>query len=179
VAPDPAAVPKAAEYAGTYRASDGTQVTVAASGSGAHLIDGASTYGLYPRGDDTFWTDDPRFALFLLLFSRDDKRAVTDFTAGPTQFVGAAYHGPTSFPYPAEYDALAGRYEADFWMQPVVTRVVVVKGRLTFDGASPLVDEGDGTFRSGKDVIRFDHEFDGRPQRMLVDDVEMNRIELP
>jgi CubicO group peptidase (beta-lactamase class C family) len=179
VAPDPAAVPKAAEYAGTYRASDGTQVTVAASGGGAHLVDGTATYALYLRGDDTFWTDDPRFALFLLLFSRDDKHAVTDFTAGPTQFVGAAYRGPSSFPYPASYDALAGRYEADFWMQPVVTRVVVVKGRLTFDGASPLVDEGDGTFRSGKDVVRFDHEFNGRPQRMLVDDVEMNRIELP
>jgi len=57
--------------------------------------------------------------------------------------------------------------------------VLVVKGRLTFDGTTPLVDEGDGTFRAGSDIVRFDHPFAGRPQRMFVDDVELDRIELP
>jgi hypothetical protein len=74
---------------------------------------------------------------------------------------------------------LEGRYETDSLMQLAVTRVVAVKGRLTFDGVTPLLDEGDGTFRAGTDVIRFDHTFDGRPQRMLVNDIEMDRIELP
>jgi CubicO group peptidase (beta-lactamase class C family) len=179
VAPDPAAVPHAADYAGAYAASDGTHLTVAVAGTGATLEDGGSTYGLFPRGDETFWTDDPRFARFLLQFYRDKAHTVTDFTAGSQQFTNAAYRGPTTFTYPSEYDALAGRYEADVYMQLSVTRVVVVKGRLTFDGTTPLVDEGDGTFRAGTDVVRFDHEFGGKPQRMLIDDAEMNRIELP
>ena len=178
-AKDPAAVPHAADYAGSYHATDGTTLAIATSGEGAALQDGAATYGLYARGDETFWTDDPRFARFLLQFYRDKQHAVTDFTAGAQQFTNANYHGESTFPYPPEYDALAGRYEADVYMQQTVTRVLVVKGRLTFDGTTPLVDEGDGTFRAGSDIVRFDHPFAGRPQRMFVDDVELDRIELP
>jgi D-alanyl-D-alanine carboxypeptidase len=179
IAPDRTAVPKANEYAGTYRSADGAQLVVTAGGKGAQLRDGAATYDLFQRDDDLFWTNDPHFARFLIVFYRNKSHAVTDLTAGSQQFVNAAYRGAQTFAYPARYDSLAGRYEADFFMQLAVMRVVVVKGRLTFDGVAPLLDEGDGTFRAGTDVIRFDHTFDGRPQRMLMDDVEMDRIDLP
>jgi hypothetical protein len=31
----------------------------------------------------------------------------------------------------------------------------------------------------GHSVVRFDHEFGGKPQRMWVDDIESDRIDLP
>jgi D-alanyl-D-alanine carboxypeptidase len=177
--PEPEAVARAADFIGTYHAQDGSALDVVAGASGMHLRDGAAVFGLSARGDDTFWTDDPRLARFELVFARNRAHVVTDFTWGAQQFVNAAYRAKTSFPYPAEYDALCGRYETDELMQQAVTRVLVVKGQLTFDGTTPLLDEGDGTFRAGTDIVRFDHAFGGRPQRMLVNDVEMSRIELP
>jgi hypothetical protein len=177
--PDPAAVPNATDYGGTFRAFDGTLVTFARSGSGVQLSDGPATFHLYPRGEDTFWTDDPRFAKFLLVFYRDKNRVVTDFSAGPQQFVNPAYRGATSFTYPASYDALLGRYETEIFGEISMTRVLKVRGQLTLDGTTALVDKHDGTFRAGSDVIRFDHVFEGRPQRMWYDDIEMDRIELP
>ena len=179
VAPDPSVVAHAADYAGAYAATDGTKLVVAAAGSGAVLRDGAATYRLYPRDDDTFWTDDPRFARFLLIFYRNKEKAVTDFTAGPQQFVNPVYNGPTTFTYPAWYDTLLGRYETTVFGDASVTRVLEVKGQLTLDGSTPLVDQGNGTFRSGHSVIRFDHVFGGRPQRMWLDGLEADRVDLP
>jgi CubicO group peptidase (beta-lactamase class C family) len=178
-ASDPAIVAHASAYAGTYHAADGSRLTITAIGRGARLHDGGATFTLYPRGADTFWTDDPRLARFELIFSRDRRHVVTDFTWGSKQFVGAAYRGPATFPYPAAYDALCGRYETDVLMQLSVTRVLIVKGKLTFDGDTPLVDHHDGTFRAGSAIVAFDHRFGGRPQRLRVDDVEMTRVELP
>jgi CubicO group peptidase (beta-lactamase class C family) len=179
VAADPAVVPHATDYGGTFRASDGTLVTISRDGTGAQLRDGPGAYRLYPRGEDTFWTDDPRFAKFLLVFYRDKSHVVTDFTAGSQQFVNPTYRGPTSFAYPPAYDALLGRYETYAYGDLFMSRVIEVKGHLTLDGSTPLVDKHDGTFLAGKDVIRFDHVFGGRPQRMWYDDIEMARIELP
>jgi hypothetical protein len=172
-------IPHAADFAGSYRAKDGTELVVSPSANGAQLRDGGATYRLYPRGDDQFWTDDPRFARFLLVFYRDEHRVVTDFTAGAQQFVNPAYRGPASFEYPAAYEALLGRYETSAFGQISATRVIEVRGRLTLDGTTPLVDKRDGTFRAGSDVVRFDHVFEGRPQRMSYDDIEMSRVELP
>jgi hypothetical protein len=176
---DPAVVEHALDFAGTYRAADGASLAVAAGGNGLVLRDGAATYRLYPRGDDQFWTDDPRFARFLLAFYRDKEKAVTDFTAGPEQFVNAAYRGPSSFSYPAWYDTLVGRYETALWGDLSVTRVIEVKGRLTLDGTTPLADQGNGTFKVGSSIVRFDHVFDGRAQRMWFDGVDAERIDLP
>jgi len=179
VKPDPAVIPHAADFAGSYRAKDGTELVVSPSANGAQLRDGGATYRLYPRGDDQFWTDDPRFARFLLVFYRDKEKVVTDFTAGSEQYVGAAYRGPTTFAYPSGYDALVGRYEGIYYGDISVTRVVEVKGRLTLDGTTTLVDQGNGTFKAGRSVIRFDHVFAGAPQRMWYDDIESDRIDLP
>jgi CubicO group peptidase (beta-lactamase class C family) len=179
VAPDPAAIAHAEDYAGTYRGPGGAQFVVKPDGSGAVLGDGKATFRLYSRDDDQFWTDDPRFARFLLVFYRNKDHVITDFTAGPEQFVNAAYRGASTFSYPARYDALVGRYEQMVFGDLSVTRVIEVRGQLTFDGTTPLVDQGNGTFRVGHSVVRFDHEFGGKPQRMWVDDIESDRIDLP
>jgi hypothetical protein len=178
-ASDPTVIDHASDYVGDYRANDGTRLSITPTRNGADLHDGAQVYHLSARGDDTFWSDDPRLARFELVFARNAQHRVTDFTWGALHYVNAAYRGPTTFAYPVAYDALCGRYENEFGMQLSVTRVLVVKGRLTFDGTTPLLDEGDGTFRAGADVVRFDHEFAGHPQRMLINDTEMSRIELP
>jgi hypothetical protein len=136
-------------------------------------------FRLYSRDDDQFWTDDPRFARFLLVFYRNKEHVITDFTAGPEQFVNAAYRGASTFSYPARYDALVGRYEQMVDGDLSVTRVIEVRGQLTFDGTTPLVDQGNDTFRVGHSVVRFDHEFAGKRQRMWLDDIESDRIDLP
>jgi CubicO group peptidase (beta-lactamase class C family) len=179
IAPNPAAIEHAADYAGTYRGSSGAHFVIRPDGPGAVLVDGNATFRLYSRDDDEFWTDDPRFARYLLAFYRDEKKVVTDFSAGPDQFVNAAYRGPASFTYPARYDALIGRYEQTVLGDLSVTRVIEVRGQLTLDGTTPLVDQGNGTFRVGHSVVRFDHEFGGKAQRMWFDGIESDRIDLP
>jgi hypothetical protein len=64
-------------------------------------------------------------------------------------------------------------------MSTYLGTVIEVKGRLTLDGTTPLVDQGNGTFKAGHSVIRFDHVFGGAAQRMWFDDIESDRIDLP
>ena len=66
--PDPARVERAADYAGTYAVSSGSSLQVRADGDRLSLIDAGKTIALYPRGGDTFWADDPKYATFLLAF---------------------------------------------------------------------------------------------------------------
>jgi hypothetical protein len=63
--------------------------------------------------------------------------------------------------------------------QPFVTRVMIVKGALTFDGDSPLKPLKDGTFAQGDSTVRFDAYAGLQPQRLSVDDTRLYRIELP
>ncbi len=176
--PDARAIANAGDYAGTFTPHDGAPISFAVAGSGISLRDGTLTFGMFRRDDDMFWTDDPRFARFLLAFHRNAAHDVTDVTWGSTEFDGSR-HREAPRTYPPAYDALTGRYENEAFMTQGVTRVVLVHGRLTFDGVLPLVDRGDGSFVAGKDVVRFDHVFEGRPQRMLVGAIEMQRVELP
>ncbi|MBV9028471.1 MAG: hypothetical protein JO311_07610, partial [Candidatus Eremiobacteraeota bacterium] len=44
-----------------------------------------------------------------------------------------------AFSYPSRWNALTGRYENTYFGQPEITRVVIVKNRLTLDGVDPLV----------------------------------------
>ncbi|HVR47013.1 MAG TPA: serine hydrolase domain-containing protein [Candidatus Binatia bacterium] len=178
-APDPAHVDRPGDYAGAYTSAGGTLLRVIAARDRLFLIDGGKRSALYPRGDDSFWADDPKYAMFLLAFGRDRGGSVVEMNYGSQWFANALYRGPRSFTYPAEWSALAGRYENVFFGAPQITRVVIVKDRLTLDGVDELKPLGNDEFALGTSVVRFE-DYDGnQPQRLSIDETNLYRVELP
>ncbi len=155
-APNPARVANASEYDGTYTGADGSTLRVVGEGERLQLVDGSKTIALYPRGPDVFWADDPKYALFLLAFGRDRSKAVVEMTYGSQWYPNERYRGRRAFAHPASWNALVGRYENTFFGSPAITRVLVVKGRLTFDGTDELTPLPNGDFALGSSVVRFD-----------------------
>jgi D-alanyl-D-alanine carboxypeptidase len=178
-APNPAFVANGTDYAGTYSSLGGTRVQIDGTHGGVAMIDHGAAYTLYPRGTDLFWSPDPRYALFLLHFDRNKEKRVIDFTYGSQYYANERFARPRTWRYPAAWNAYVGRYENAFWGSPQVTRVLVVKGTLTFDGLQPLVPAGTATFKSGPDVVKFDALAGGKAQRMTIDASHLYRVELP
>ncbi|HYL26585.1 MAG TPA: hypothetical protein VEW74_02055, partial [Candidatus Nitrosotalea sp.] len=81
--------------------------------------------------------------------------------------------------YPSLWDALAGRYENVYFGSPEITRVLVVKNRLTLDGTDPLTPLPNGRFALGDSIVRFDAYAGKQPQRLSIDDAHLYRVELP
>jgi D-alanyl-D-alanine carboxypeptidase len=178
-APDLAHVSNATDYAGKYTAPDGTSLAVAAQDGHLNLVDGTSTIALYPRDTDQFWADDPRFSTYLIAFGRNSKKQVVEMTYGARWYPNEQYVGPRNFAHPKSWDVLVGRYENVFIEQPLITRVLIVKDRLTLDGIAPLQPRKDGTFAIGPSIVRFDAFAGSQPQRMWIDDARLYRMELP
>jgi D-alanyl-D-alanine carboxypeptidase len=178
-APDLAHVANAADYAGKYAAPDGTALAVSAQDGHLTLTDGTSNITLYPRDTDQFWADDPRFSTYLVAFGRNSKKQVVEMTYGSRWYPNERYAGPRTFSHPKSWDALVGRYENVFFGQPLVTRVLIVKNRLTLDGVAPLRPRKDGTFALGASIVRFDAFAGAQPQRMWLDDARLYRMEIP
>jgi len=178
-APDPETVEHAADYAGTYTSPNGGSLRVTSDGNRLHLVDGTKAIALYPRGSGSFWADDPKYATFLLLFGRNRTGSVVDMTYGSQWYPNERYRGPLRFTYPALWNALVGRYEIAYFGMPMVTRVLIVKNRLTFDGDTPIEPLSNGTFQLGDSIVRFDAYAGDRAQRLNVDDVHLYRVELP
>jgi D-alanyl-D-alanine carboxypeptidase len=178
-APDPAHVDRAREYVGTYTASSGALLQVANQRDRLALIEGGKRIPLYPRGADLFWADDPKYALFLLSFGRDESGGVVEMTYGSQWYPNQRYRGERTFEYPADWAALVGRYENTYFGEPAITRVVIVKRRLTLDGVDRLKPLGNGEFTLGNSIVRFE-DYDGnQPQRISIDDTNLYRVELP
>lgn len=177
-APDLARVKHAGDYAGAYT-GNGASLRVAAEGDRLQLIDGEKSIALYPRGLDLFWADDPKYALFLLAFGRDGGGRVVELTYGAQWYPNERYHGPHAFSYPTAWSALVGRYENTYFGEPAITRVVVVKNRLTLDGTDTLKPLANGTFALGESIVRFDAYAGKEPQRLSIDDTHLYRVELP
>ena len=176
---DPARVSRASEYAGTYTGRDGSSLRVVVAGDRLYLVNAAKRIELYPRGRDLFWADDPELATFLLAFERDRDGNVTEMNYGPRWYAGERYRGPRAFAYPPSWNALAGRYENTYLGQPAITRVVIVKNRLTLDGTDSLTPLSDGTFALGDSLVRFDAYAGNQPQRLSIDALHLYRVELP
>ncbi len=172
-------VANAADYAGTYTAADGSRLVFAASGSQLQLQTPQGAKTLYPRGESTFYVDDPRFAIFGLTFSRDMRGKVVEVTSGAQWFANGAYAGARTFSYPVAWNALIGRYEAaQEWGFAPSSRIFELKGRLMIDGA-PLAPQKDGSFTLEGSTVRFDTVAAGKMQRMWLDGIPMYRIDLP
>ncbi len=177
--PNAAYVADAAEYAATYAARSGASLSIASAHDRLSIVDGGITYALYPRGPDMFWCSDPRFPLFLFHFLRDAHGRVDQLSYGAQWYATAQYSGPRTWPHPRAWDAYAGRYENTFWGSPQITRVLIVKGRLTLDGLQPLVPLNDGSFAAGFDIVRFDAFAGEKATRMRIDAIDFYRVDLP
>jgi len=176
---DPAHVERPSDYAGTYTAPSGALLQVLATRDRLVLIDGGKRIALYPRDSDRFWADDPNYAMFLLAFGRAQDGSVVEMNYGSQWFPNERYRGARSFTYPSEWPALAGRYENVFFGSPAITRVVIVKNRLTLDGVDVLKPLGNDEFALGTSLVRFE-DYDGnQPQRLRIDESSLYRIELP
>jgi hypothetical protein len=178
-APDRAKVDRAGEFAGMYAGGNGSSLSVVADGDRLYLVDAATRIALYRRGRDLFWADDPRFAIFLLAFGRDRDGKVVEINYGPQWYANERYRGARTFVYPPRWNALAGRYENTFFGQPAVTRVVIVKNRLTLDGTDVLEPLAGGAFTLGDSAVRFDEYAGTQPQRLTIDGTQFYRVELP
>jgi D-alanyl-D-alanine carboxypeptidase len=171
--PDPAVVTNAGDYAGTF-ADASSSLVIEAKGQHLSLVDGGKTYQMLLSDTDTFWTDDPRLQTFYLTFDRNAAKVVVDVSYGPDFYFGSRYSGPRTFPHPAGYDRLIGRYEGSGGL----ARFYFVKGKLTMNG-TPLKPRGGSAFTAGNTAIRFDTLADGHMQRVWIDDADSYRVDLP
>ncbi len=176
---DPAHVDRPADYAGTYTRPGGSSVQVVSRRDRLQLIDGTRSIALYQRGPDLFWADDPNYALFLLAFGRDGTGRVVEMTYGSQWYPNERYRGPRSFPHPAAWNALAGRYENVYFGSSAITRVVIVKNRLTLDGIDALRPLSNGDFALGSSIVRFDAYAGKEAERLSIDEAHFYRVELP
>ena len=72
-----------------------------------------------------------------------------------------------------------GRYENSFDGMPFITRVIIVKDQLTFDGTDALDPHRDGTFSIGPSTVRFDAFAGNRAQQLTIDALPLYRVDLP
>lgn len=173
-------VSNAADYAGAYTAADGSHLVFTAQGTQLSLQTPQGSKPLYPRDGSSFYVDDPRFEVFGLNFARNKAGKFDEVFSGSQWFTNASYTGPKTFASSRAWDALTGRYEsAQEWGAAYASRVIVLKGRLTIDGATPLTPQPDGSFKLGASTVRFDTAAAGKMQRMWLDGTPMYRVDLP
>jgi CubicO group peptidase (beta-lactamase class C family) len=179
---DTARAGHAAEYAANYISASGASFSVSASGDRLTLNHGGSSYALYPRGGDAFWSADPAFATFGLQFARNKRGQVTDVSSGPQWFANSRYTGPRTFAYPAAWTAYLGKYEA---MDPngyySSVHVYELKGRLLADG-TPLTALSGTLFHMGDEAwtpswVRFDEPLAGKTQIARMPGLTLYRVE--
>ena len=130
---------------------------------------GAVSTPMYPRGENSFWADDPQLRTFGLQFSRGSDGRVTDASSGPLWFIGDRYTGQRSFSYPAAWSSYTGKYESIdangyYW----ALHVYELKGKLYADG-DELVPLRAREFHVGSQLwqpawLRFDEPLDGKTQ---------------
>jgi len=168
---DSTKVENAADYVGTYKASD-KSFTLVKEGNQLILQQGDKRIVLEPRGKDRFYVNHPDYALFLLEFNREENKVVEAFH-GPEWYVNGLYKGPSKFETPKEWEAYIGHYRShNPWSSNF--RVILRKGVLNLVHPAgqvvPLTPLGKGVFRIGKEgdfpeIIKFDAVASGRALR--------------
>ncbi|MFN2499916.1 MAG: serine hydrolase domain-containing protein [Pyrinomonadaceae bacterium] len=183
--PPPAATDKvgnAADYAGTFSASDGSKLVLTSQGDKLLLQHAGAAIILEQAAPDLFFVKHPDWDLFLLGFSREQGKVVEAFH-GARWWTSAGYTGAKTFQYPAEWDAYAGHYRSDSpWYGS--TRLVVRKGKLLVEGLQPLEPVEPLIFRvAGQSVdvdrVVFDTIIDGRAMRATYSGIEFFRTSMP
>jgi D-alanyl-D-alanine carboxypeptidase len=180
-------VQNASDFAGAFRSADGKTLVFVAEGAQLFLQHQGQRVALENSGDGMLVVPHPDFSRFLLVFGRSDaknpKSPVVEVGWGSDWYVKPDYSGPKSFDYPKEWDAFVGHYRNENpWIGG--TRFVIRKGVLLADGASPLAEQKDGSFRTQGDEsdtewIRFHDVVDGHAQRIKFSGEDLWRVVAP
>jgi CubicO group peptidase (beta-lactamase class C family) len=181
VPPAPDKIKNAADYAGTFTATDGSKLVLASEGEQLLLVHNGQRVVLEQMGRDHFIVKHPEFDMFLLAFGRE-KNVVVEAFHGSRWWTNERYAGPKTFEYPKEWDALTGHYRSDSpWYGS--SRVVIRKGRLLFDGEAPLAPVEPGVFRlpgaTTADWIAFDTIVNGKATHLNYSGIEFFRTFTP
>jgi D-alanyl-D-alanine carboxypeptidase len=146
VPPAATAIPKAADYAGTYTGDDGRVFDVEADADGVRLTAGPVTVMLErdPLLDPTDAFVVPHDALerFPLVFRRDAQGTVVEAFHGPTWFRNDRYAGPEPSEVPEEWRRYVGFYRSNDPWAPTL-RVYVRKGVLAIEWPASATDDAD------------------------------------
>ncbi|MGB7167357.1 MAG: serine hydrolase domain-containing protein [Acidobacteriaceae bacterium] len=191
---DPREVSNAADYAGTFTASDGHTLVFAARERRLLLIDGPTSVPLqHTEGDDFISTIPGIFADHTFVFKRKSAAAgktanisnapqpVVEVAFGSDWYTAPSYDGPRSFTVPAHYAAFTGRYQSvSPWAGDSL--VYVLKGKLMLDG-EPLTPLGDRLFRMGDEewlpeTVEFQHVFQGQARVMRIAGLDLWRVDV-
>jgi hypothetical protein len=175
-------IANAADYAGTFTASDGNKLVLMSQGDKLILQQAGAATILERAAPDLFYVKHPDWDLFLLGFSREQGKVAEAFHGG-RWWTNEHYSGPKTFQYPAEWDAYPGHYHSDSaWYES--TRVVIRKGQLLVEGLQPLEPVAPHVFRvPGQavdvDRVEFDTITDGRAMRVNYSGIEFFRAWTP
>ncbi|HBB86177.1 MAG TPA: hypothetical protein DC047_01010 [Blastocatellia bacterium] len=175
-------IANAADYAGTFNASNGDKLVLTGQGDKLILQHAGTAIILERAAPDIFFVKHRDWDLFLLGFSREQGKVAEAFHGG-RWWTNEHYSGPKAFQYPPEWDAYAGHYHSDSpWYES--TRLVVRKGQLLVEGLQPLEPIEPRVFRvpgQGVDVDRvvFDTIVDGRAMRVTYSGIEFFRAFTP
>jgi hypothetical protein len=162
-------------------------VKVVAESGRLSLRSGSVVVPLEQAGGDTFVATAFDWNYFPLLFSRADipsasrgKGQVMELAYGSDWYTKASYTGPRSFPAPSEFHSFTGFYQSDSaWSGGV--RIVLRKGGLWVDGASPLQPIGNAIFRMGDepfgpDTAEFHYVVEGKAQLLKMNGADFWRV---
>jgi CubicO group peptidase (beta-lactamase class C family) len=182
--PVPPALPSAdiadaADYVGIYTAGNGKRVEVMAESGRLAIHNGLAAIPLEQTGGDTFLSSAPGWEHFPLLFGRAQGKVV-ELAYGPDWYTNARYQGTRSDPEPPELLPFTGFYQSDSsWSGSV--RIVLRKGSLWADGATPLQPIGSALFRLGDDTwgpdtAEFHYVVEGKAQLLKVNGADYWRV---
>lgn len=180
---DPRVVKNASDFAGAFENPAGGKLRVVAERSALFLATGDQKIPLESLGGDAFLADEYSYRRFPLVFGRNSENKVVEFSHGSDWYVNESYNGPRAFPGIPQYESFVGHYRSDSpWSRS--TRIVLRKGKLWVDGASPLEPLGQNLFRLGgesfsPDVAEFLHTASGRALLLKINGSDQWRVETP
>jgi CubicO group peptidase (beta-lactamase class C family) len=176
-----AVVENAADFVGGFTGPKGTLEFVAEQKK-LFLVRAGKRLPLERLGDDDhFHVPDASFDRFALVFGRQNEKVV-EVGWADDWYASAAYDGPREFTVPANLRSYVGHYRNESaWTGSL--RIVVRKGRLLIDGATPLEAVGD-LFRLraspfSTDWIRFGEVVNGKCMRLSYSGAECRRVMVP
>jgi len=180
---DPREVKNASDFVGVFTTPSGRKLQVSVERQALHISAEDKKFPLESLGGDNFLADEYSWRRFPLVFSRNDKKEVAEFSHGPDWYVNEKYTGPKSFPAVPQYEAFVGHYRSDSpWSHS--TRIVLRNGKLLADGTTPLEPLGQALFRLGgeafsPDVAEFLEIADGKALLLKINGSDLWRVDIP